>query len=69
MPGDFGQAHAFAPIPFVGIDTGVELPGEQQGKAFAQGDYPIAVQNVLDDQEAIPPEAGRGDIVDPAQGG
>ena len=33
---DVGQAHALAPVPFVGIDAGVELAGEQLGKAVAQ---------------------------------
>ena len=53
MPRRVGQAHTLAPMPFVGINAGVEITGEYARKAGPQPIKTGRIEHVLDHQKPV----------------
>src|ERR1700735_1505518 len=54
---NIGQTHTFPPVPFIGINAGIEFAGKQFGKRCAQCCHLIWPEAALDDEEAVAAEA------------
>ena len=59
----FREAHTLPPIPFVGINAGIEVAGEEFGKAAAKRLHTFWGKIVLEYQITVRPEAVDGSAV------